>query len=90
MKHTSDQMQEVCLQWQQSGLSRKAFCKQHNIAYATFNYWFKRFNTVVDSGFTEVSVQPGMAGYCEVIFPSGVRITFQREPSVAWLRELVG
>ncbi|WP_442345985.1 IS66 family insertion sequence element accessory protein TnpA, partial [Foetidibacter luteolus] len=27
--------------WQQSGLSQKAFCAQHGIRYHVFHYWYK-------------------------------------------------
>ena len=29
--------------WQQSGLTQKAFCQQHNIAYHVFHYYYGRF-----------------------------------------------
>ncbi|MGI8635775.1 MAG: IS66 family insertion sequence element accessory protein TnpA, partial [Segetibacter sp.] len=28
-------------QWQQSGLSQKAFCEQVNLSYHIFHYWYK-------------------------------------------------
>jgi hypothetical protein len=90
MKRTSSQMQEICLQWEQSGESRRAFCKQHNIAYQTFNYWYKRMTNKEGSGFSQISVPAITISSMELTFPSGARITFQAEPSVSWLRELVG
>ena len=89
MKRTSSQMEEICLQWEQSGLSRRAFCKQHNIAYQTFNYWYKRIISKGGSGFSQISLPANAISSMEVTFPSGARITFEVEPSVSWLRELV-
>jgi hypothetical protein len=92
MKHTSEQMQLAINEWQTSGLSKKAFCRQRNITYPTFHYWFKRLNPDRDpaSGFTEITVQSHeRTGGSEVIFPSGARMIFHREPSASWLREVV-
>ena len=44
MRRTEEQMQQVILQWQQSGKSKKAFCKEHNITSQTFHYWYKRWS----------------------------------------------
>lgn len=90
MKHTQEQMQQVIVSWQQSGLNKKAFCRQEKIAYATFHYWYKRLITPVQSGFSEIRVdEPSSSGH-EIIFPSGARLIFQGEPSASWLRDLVG
>ena len=29
-----------CEQWKQSGLSKKAFCKEKNISMGSFHYWY--------------------------------------------------
>lgn len=91
MKYTSAQMQLVIKEWQNSGLSKKAFCDQKEISYHTFHYWFKQLIGVTSSGFTQVTVQAGeRVSGCEIIFPSGARMSFQGEPSSSWLRELLG
>lgn len=90
MKHTSEEMQLVINEWQASGLSKKAFCLRRNIKYQNFHYWCKRLGSVPAKGFTEMIVQGDAGGgRFEIIFPSGVRMAFQREPSANWLRELV-
>ena len=89
MKHTQEQMEQVVLSWRKSGLNKKTFCKQENIAYATFHYWCKRLGASAQSGFSEIKVDgPSCSGH-EVIFPSGTRMIIQGEPAVSWLRELV-
>lgn len=90
MRRTQEQMQQVILQWQRSGQSKKAFCKEHNITSQTFHYWYKRIRSEATSGFSEVNVAPLRIIGCEVIFPSGTRMVFHGEPSANWLRELVG
>lgn len=89
MRRTLSQMQGICQQWEQSGLSRRVFCNQHNIAHQTFNYWYKRITSKESSGFAEVTLPASRKASVEVVFPSGVRIIFEGEPSVGLLRELV-
>lgn len=90
MKHTSDQMQLAINEWQTSGLSKKAFCRERNITYQTFHYWCKRLSSAPDKGFTEMIVQANeRVGGCEIIFPSGARMILQGEPSANWLREVL-
>ena len=56
MKYTEEQMRGIINEWQQSGLSKKAFCLDRNIAYQTFQYWCKRLATARSAGFAEISV----------------------------------
>ena len=91
MKYTQVQMETAINEWQQSGLSKKEFCRQKNIACPTFHYWCKRLGSASSSGFAQISVvNQQRSGGFEIVFASGTRITFQGEPSVNWLRELVG
>lgn len=90
MRRTQEQMQQVILQWQQSGQSKKAFCREQNITSQTFHYWYKRVCSKPVSSFSEVHVEPIRSSGCEVIFPSGARMVIHGEPSACWLRELVG
>lgn len=90
MRYTQEQMDVIIKEWQQSGLSKKAFCSQRGITYHTFHYWCKRMSG--SRGFAEVKVKS--SSHCssnayELIFPSGVRMMFTEQPSVQWLRELV-
>jgi hypothetical protein len=90
MKYTAEQMRVIVAEWQASGLSKKAFCHQRNITYPTFHYWYKRIAASSSSGFTEVSLPAGeRSGVCEIVFPSGVRMILQGEPTASWLREVV-
>ena len=45
--------------WQQSGLSQASYCKQHDLIYHRFGYWYRKLNTVKrkPSGFTQVARQ---------------------------------
>jgi len=55
MKYTSEQMQLAIHEWQISGLSKKAFCRERDIMYQSFHYWYKRLIKTPSPGFTEVT-----------------------------------
>jgi transposase-like protein len=90
MRYTAEQIQVAIHEWQASGLSRKAFCVQHDICPQTFYNWLKRINQSPTSGFTEVRLplRERVEG-CEIIFPSGARMIFGDEPTASWLREVL-
>lgn len=90
MKYTKEEMEVVIIEWQSSGLSKKAFCRERNIVYQTFHNWYKRLNTSTTPGFVELSLpqRDRHVGY-EIVFPSGARMIFQGEPSASWLREVL-
>lgn len=92
-------MFEKILQWQQSGLSKKAWCEQHNVAYSSFNYWYRRFqhqqeqrNRVAEDGFVQLMVRDGQlnAHWCELLLGSGHRILFHQPVPVEFIRSLLG
>ena len=91
MGTTSEKMRKLYTEWQQSDLSRKAFCKQENVNYATFNYWHKQFSSDQETGFAEISIPLKQESdfASELIFPSGARMVFHSAPLASWLKELV-
>ena len=90
MRYTQEQKQATVNEWEKSGQSKKAFCLERNINYATFHYWHKRLKEPLSPGFTEVSVAVRQhTSTCELTFPSGARLVFNDQPSASWLRELV-
>ena len=74
-----------------SSLSRKQFCKAENLAYSTFGYWVKKFES--KSSFKEVIVSNSApvekANEVEVEFPTGVKLRFSNLPDAAWLKSLI-
>lgn len=90
MKHSPEQMRATIIEWQNSGLSKKAFCRDRTITYQTFHYWCKRLSPASSSGFSEVKLsEVQQVNFFEISFPSGARMTFQGTPSTTWLRELL-
>lgn len=90
-------MLPVYLDWQQSGLSKKAYCSQANVACSTFHYWAKKLYLKAlssSSGFMELKVAEKdihanvLRPEVEIEYPSGVRIKLFSLPEAAWIKLL--
>ena len=59
-KEQRDQFWAMIKQWQQSGLTQIAFCKQNDISYHVFHYWFKlyKLEEKITSPFLPVTITP--------------------------------
>ena len=57
-----EQMFSMIRNWQQSGVSQKAYCEQNKIGYHVFHYWYKCFRDLQlpakDEGFIPLKIQP--------------------------------
>lgn len=54
---------EMITQWQQSGLSQKAFCTAHNIGYSVFHYYYRiyRSGQKTSDSFVPLKVSGGVS-----------------------------
>lgn len=86
--------QETIAEWQDSGLSGAAFCKQHSLVYHRFVYWRRKLSVRPEqesvarsgSGFARVVSlpTPSLEGIT-VSLPGGVSITGLHAGNVALL-----
>jgi hypothetical protein len=99
MRHPAEvreQMFSMIEQWQQSGLTQKAFCERQSLKYHTFYYWYKcyrRQNPVeVNAGsFVKLQIaKPSFAASVEINYPGGVRLVFHEPVSAIYLKVLLG
>ena len=68
---TQDQWQKTIADFQKSGLSGAAFCKAHDVVYANFNYWKKRFRTtarkkITPKPLTQVAMTHSLPSFLEL------------------------
>jgi hypothetical protein len=89
---TREQKEEIILQWQQSGKSRKEFSQEHGITYNSLVGWCKQFkDKKASSGFSEVKVNsdsnPGL--FAQVNLPGGIRIDFFHSLPVEYFQSLI-
>ena len=79
--------------WQQSGLTQKAFCSTHNIAYHIFHYWYGvyRSNQKATDCFLPLNITP--SGNQELITITGVNSIQVQFPftdqSVRFIKQLL-
>jgi hypothetical protein len=78
--------------WQQSGLSQQAYCREQNIKYHIFHYWFRKFKEqtvpTVRPGFVQLPPAVNHASFAEFTFPGGSRVTFHQAVSTEYLKAL--
>src|SRR5689334_2459419 len=87
---TREQKQEIILQWQQSGKSRKEFCEENGIGYNSLVGWCKQFKDhKTTSGFTEVKLNPESALFAQVHLPGGIKIDFYHPISADFIRSFL-
>ena len=91
------QMFNIISNWQQSGLSQKAYCEQHNVRYYVFHYWYKCFRdrqlAAKDEGFIAIKIQPSNTNttsvHAELLLPDGKRLLFHQGVSSDFLKALI-
>ncbi len=92
------QMFDMIICWQQSGLSQKAYCQQHNIRYHVFHYWYKCFrhlqSSAKDEGFIPLKIRPVNSIYTasavvELLLADGRRLLFHQVVTSDYLKALI-
>jgi transposase-like protein len=90
-QQTMFQMIEQC---HSSGLSKKEFCEQHQIAPAKFYYWQKRYREHQQpDGFLPVKIgnsKKTSAEPVQIHYPNGVIIHLRSQAEPAFIRTLIG
>jgi hypothetical protein len=89
-----EQMFASIASWQQSDFSQKDWCKQKDIAYHVFHYWYRIYReghpqSANDNSFVSLSVKPEVNTSCEVVFADGTKILFREPVAVQYLKSLL-
>lgn len=81
--------------WKGSGKSQIEFCREKELAYHKFHYWFKKYNQ--QSGepkrgpaFMRVVGADRVQSAMELIYPDGRKLVFHQEVDASFLRQLLG
>lgn len=83
--------------WQQSGLSQRAFCEQHQIVPHVFYYWYKCYRAQNDVAFVQPAKRfielhahntQGEAAI-EVLLLSGHRIYFNQPVAASFIKAVI-
>jgi hypothetical protein len=90
--------------WKDSGKSQQAFCREKELDYFKFQYWFRKYRrlnpqAVMDADrprFTQVKIKDSSgitaakAGLLELIFPDGRKLIFHQPVEASFVRSLLG
>ena len=80
--------------WQATDLSQKEWCRQQEIAYHVFHYWYRLYREdhpepASDNSFVRLTVKPHGDAACEVVFTDGTKVVFREPVSVQYLKSLL-
>ncbi len=75
--------------WENSGMDRSTYCKEHGISIATFSYWRTKYKKSLQPETPFLELQPESVIKLEVIYPNGVRVLLPKGSSMNTLRSLV-
>jgi len=89
-----DKMFEIVRAWQQSDVSQKEWCRQEDIPYHIFHYWYRKFKDqqepIDNSGsFIQLAMASTQVASCEVIFVDDTRILFHESLPAQYLKSLL-
>ncbi|HVW59006.1 MAG TPA: hypothetical protein VHC48_03190 [Puia sp.] len=79
--------------WQQREVSQKEWCRQQDIPYHIFHYWYRKYKDQQESpdkgAFVQLAMTSKPATSCEVVFTDGTRIVFHQPVPAQYLKSLL-
>ena len=80
--------------WQRSDVSQKEWCRQQDVPYHLFHYWYRKYKDQQEAadekgGFVQLAMSCSPATGCEVVFTDGTRIVFHQPVGVKYLKDLL-
>jgi len=99
-RKTQKEMFQLIETWQQSGLSQREWCLQHDISVSGLQYWIRRFkkskqvpDVSDDPGFVQLVVPSRNSSshlpWCELRMADGVTLCFHQPLSADFIRSLL-
>lgn len=69
------QIQKHLADWQESGQSKKGYCRDHNIKYHVFMYWCQKYlKSVKTKGKFVRITKPDHSRLVKIILPNGIEL----------------
>jgi hypothetical protein len=95
LKRSVEEMQYLLGEQAAGDLTVKQFCKEHRLSEAVFYYWQKKLKgekraKASSAGFKEITVKADKNTLPEQVFAEYKGIRFYQEPSVSFLKQLIG
>ena len=92
MRYKSREIQQHITCQRTSGLSARAYCRNHDLSYWTFIEWRKKDRVAAaDTSIPFVKINmPQACGFVEIAMPSGVIIRLPADSAFEPLQQLLG
>lgn len=92
---TKEEMFPIVEAWQDSSISKKAFCEEQGLVKSVFFYWCKRYREENDQGgFVPLTVGASRSftqGHSiEILYPNGVVLKLPTNTPASLVRQYVG
>lgn len=95
-EHVRQRMFAMIDAWQQSGLTQKAWCGQHDMRYHVFHYWYKCYRDAQAANkeprFISLNIKPSSdtaGAHTELLLPDGKRLLFHQPVSSDYLKAII-
>ena len=83
--------------WQKGEQSQQDFCKEKDLDYNQFQYWFRKYRAINSSEsrdskfFKQIKVKdlPISTSLVEILYPDGKKLVFHQPVDVSFLRSLL-
>lgn len=100
MRRKKEEMYKLVSKWEASKETKTSFCKVHQINIPTFTYWVQKYKiakgSIEDKDKSKKFIALELEGsshshsnFVEVLYPNGVRLRLNNQPSVNYLQSLV-
>lgn len=83
--------------WQKSGQTKCAYCKEHSIVKSKFHYWNKQYKLEYgssnsnSSSFISIGLSPANDLACaEIVYPDGRRLLLHQPVAAAYIKSILG
>jgi hypothetical protein len=84
-----EHMRELVAEWRSSGMSQKAFAKEHKLNLHTFKYWLYKFRQQNDGSGNFIRLDHITAKEICLRYPNGVELLVPAQTPASTLRELI-
>lgn len=92
-EEVKQQMFDKIEQWQQSGLTQKAYCQQNDIPYHVFHHYYRRYRSKDkndEPSFIKLHPAPSYVPvHTELVLTDGKRLLFHQGVSPDYLKALI-
>ena len=80
--------------WQSGELTQKEWCRQQEISYHIFHYWYRKYREEHSesdnaNNFVRVAIKSEASASCEVVFADGTKILFRGPVPTSYLKSLL-